>query len=102
MKIVLVTAPVEAADSLAEKLVAERLAACVSRTGGVRSVYRWKGAVEHADEVQLVLKTSDAALPRLVARIRALHPYELPEIVALEVAWTLPEYALWVDAETSP
>ena len=102
MKVVLVTAPAEAAEMLAETLVAERLAACVGRVGGVRSVYRWKGAVERSDEVQLVVKTADAALPRLVARIRALHPYEVPEIVAIDASWVLPEYAKWVEDESLP
>jgi periplasmic divalent cation tolerance protein len=102
VRIVLVTAPAAVADGIAEALVAARVAACVSRVDGVRSVYRWRGAVERADEVQLVVKTSDAALPRLVAQIRALHPYDVPEIVALDPQWTLPEYAAWVESETSP
>jgi len=101
MKIVLTTAPADAADRIAETLVAERLAACVSRIDGVRSVYRWRGAVERSEEVQLVAKTDDAAVSRLCQRIRALHPYEVPEIVALDVVWALPEYACWVTDETN-
>jgi periplasmic divalent cation tolerance protein len=101
MKVVLVTAPAEAAETLAETLVVERLAACVACIDGVRSVYRWKGAVERSVEVQLVVKTSDAALARLVARLRELHPYEVPEIVAVDPSWVLPEYAKWVADETT-
>lgn len=101
MRVVLVTAPAAAADGLAETLVAERLAACVSRVDGVRSVYRWRGAVERSDEVLLLMKTSDATLARLAARVRELHPYEVPEIVALDAHWTLTEYAAWVESETS-
>ena len=100
MKLVLVTAPAKAADAIAETLVSENLAACVSCTDGVRSVYRWKGAVERAHEVQLVIKTSDETLAALASRVRELHPYETPEIVAIDVAWALPEYAAWVRAET--
>lgn len=101
MKVVLVTAPADVAESLAERLVGERLAACVGLVAGLRSVYRWKGAVERSEEVQLVAKTSDAALPRLVARVAELHPYEVPEIVALDVAHVHASYASWVDSETS-
>ena len=101
MKVVLVTAPAAAADALAARLVEERVAACVGLVPGLRSVYRWNGSVERSEEVQLVAKTSDAALPRLVARVAALHPYEVPEIVALDVAHAHPPYASWVDSETS-
>ena len=101
MKVVLVSAPAEAAERIAGTLVSERLAACVGLSGGLRSVYRWKGAVERADEVQLVVKTGDAAFARMVARLREIHPYEVPEIVAIDPAWVLPEYARWADEETT-
>lgn len=100
MKVVLVTAPAEAAENLARTLVDERLAACVAQVRGVVSTYRWNGAVERAEETQLVVKTSDAAVAALVARVRALHPYETPEIVVLDAVWVLPEYARWVDSAT--
>lgn len=101
MRIVFVTAPADVAEGIAEALVAERLAACVARGETVRTVYRWRGATERSEEVVLTIKTSDAALDRLAARIRELHPYEVPEIVAVEPHWALPEYARWVDSETS-
>jgi periplasmic divalent cation tolerance protein len=101
MKVVFVTAPTDAADALAARLVEDRVAACVGVLPGLRSVYRWKGAVERADEVQLVVKTSDAALPRLFERIAALHPYDVPEIVALDAARVHPPYATWVESETA-
>ena len=101
MKVVLVTAPPADAEALADRLVGEGLAACVGLLPGLRSVYRWKGVVERSHEVQLVAKTGDAALPRLLARIAELHPYDVPEIVALDVAHSHAPYAAWVESETS-
>ena len=101
MKVVLCTAPVEAAENLASTLVEERLAACVNIHADVVSIYRWQGKIERANEALLVVKTSDAALERLVARIAAIHPYCGPEIVALDVARVNRNYLDWVDSETS-
>ena len=84
------------AQRLATALVEARLAACVSVLPQVRSVYRWQGAVEQADETLLLAKTAAARLPALVERLEALHPYELPEIVAVEAAAGLPAYLDWV------
>ncbi|HZH43868.1 MAG TPA: divalent-cation tolerance protein CutA [Lysobacter sp.] len=89
------------ADALARALVEERLAACVNRIAGVRSTYRWQGQVEDADEVLLLIKTVDAKLPALTERLRALHPYELPELVAVEAAGGLPPYLQWVIEQTA-
>ncbi|WP_027079030.1 divalent-cation tolerance protein CutA [Luteimonas mephitis] len=90
------------ASRIADALVGERLAACVSVLPGVQSVYRWQGAVERADEVQLLIKTVAARMPALMARIVALHPYELPEVVAVEAAAGLPAYLEWISAQVSP
>ena len=84
------------ADRLAEALVAERLAACVNVVPGLHSVYRWQGAIERSDETLLLIKTTQAGLPALSSRIVELHPYELPEIVAVEVAGGLSAYLDWV------
>lgn len=84
------------ADRLAETLVAERLAACVNVVPGLHSVYRWQGTVERSDETLLLIKTTRAGLPALSARIAGLHPYELPEVVAVEVAGGLSAYLDWV------
>jgi len=84
------------ADRLAEALVAERLAACVNVVPGLHSVYRWQGAIERSDETLLLIKTTRAGLPALSARIVELHPYELPEVVAVEVAGGLSAYLDWV------
>ena len=88
------------AERLAEALVAERLAACVQLLPGLRSVYRWQGAVESSDEVLLLIKTTRDRLDALAARVRSLHPYELPELLAVEAAGGLPDYLAWVAAET--
>jgi periplasmic divalent cation tolerance protein len=101
MKVVLCTAPVEAAERLASTLVEERLAACVNVLPGVLSIYRWQGKVERADESLLVAKTGDAALAKLMSRIAELHPYATPEIVALDASRVAESYLAWVDAETA-
>ena len=81
---------------IAAALVEQRLAACVNVLPGVHSVYRWHDAVEHADEVLLLVKTTRAALPALQSRLQALHPYELPELIAVESAGGLPAYLGWI------
>ena len=86
----------DTAQRLATALVEARLAACVSVLPQMRSVYRWQGAVEQADEVLLLAKTTGERLPVLVEQLRARHPYELPEIVAVEAGAGLPAYLDWV------
>lgn len=92
----------ETADRLAHALVEERLAACVGRLPGMRSVYRWEGAIEQADEVLLLIKTTKDRFEALAARVAELHPYELPELIAVEVRAGLPGYLGWIAAETTP
>lgn len=95
----LVTVPnAETADKLGEALVGERLAACVNVIDGVRSIYRWKGAVERDDELLCVCKTTRAAFERLRARVVELHPYELPEVVALPIERGHAAYLDWIRA----
>jgi periplasmic divalent cation tolerance protein len=84
LRVVLLTAPDPAvAEGLARSLVEERLAACVNVVPGVRSFYRWKGRVETAGELLLVVKTRADRAAALAARVRELHPYELPEVLEL-------------------
>lgn len=92
----------ETAATIASALVEARLAACASVQEDVESVYRWQGRVERARETLLVAKTTRDRLPALVARIQALHPYELPEIIAFEAAGGSAAYLAWVEAETRP
>jgi periplasmic divalent cation tolerance protein len=90
----------EAALAVARTLVEERLAACVQLIDGLRSIYRWQGRVEESSECQLVAKAPPERVPALVERLRALHPYELPEIVVLE-AQASDAYAAWIRAEAA-
>ena len=92
----------EVAERIATTLVDERLAACVNLLPGITSVYRWQGEVERAGEVLLLAKTTRERLAMLTARIAALHPYELPEVVAVEAVGGLPAYLAWIAAETRP
>jgi periplasmic divalent cation tolerance protein len=88
------------ADTLAAALVERRAAACVSILSPCRSVYRWQGAIETAEEHPVLAKTTRERYPVLERVIRELHPYELPEIVAVPIAVGLPAYLEWVAAET--
>ncbi|HWY23362.1 MAG TPA: divalent-cation tolerance protein CutA [Nevskia sp.] len=94
--LVTISCPAAAAEALATALVEARLAACVSTLPGVRSVYRWQGQLERAEETLLIAKTSAARYAALEAEVRRLHPYELPEIVAVNVSGGLPAYLQWV------
>lgn len=99
--LILSTCPdADTAQRLARTLVEERLAACVNLLPGVSSTYRWRGEVEQATEVQLLAKTTADRRVALIARLAELHPYELPEILAVETAAGLPAYLDWVAAET--
>jgi periplasmic divalent cation tolerance protein len=101
--IALCTVPDDAvADRIATALVGEHLAACVNRIGGVRSTYRWQGAVQTDDERLLVIKTTADRFAAARDRIVALHPYELPEVVAVTVSHGLDRYLDWVVAGTRP
>lgn len=100
--VVLCTCPDGApAVDLAESLVGEGLAACVNRLPGVASCFRWEGRVQHETETLLLIKTTRERLAELTARIRDLHPYELPEVIAVPVKGGLEEYLDWVRASVS-
>jgi periplasmic divalent cation tolerance protein len=99
-RVVLCTAPtLEVAETLARGLVDAGLAACVNLYPGVRSVYRWQGALHVDDEVQMVIKTTAARFAALEQHLRAHHPYETPEILALEVADGSHAYLAWLDRQ---
>ena len=89
------------AHALASILVTERLAACVNVLGEMDSVYRWKGGVESARERQVVIKTTAARVLDLEARVRALHPYEVPEFVALPISGGSEKYLAWIRESTT-
>lgn len=90
-----------AALKLAQELVARRLAACVNVLADCTSVYRWKGTVENATEVPVLIKTRAALYAEVEAAIGKLHPYELPEIIAVPVVRGLDDYLEWVAGETT-
>lgn len=90
----------ETAERIAGVLVDEHLAACVNVLPGVSSVYRWKGKVERTEETLLMIKTVRERLDALSARVAQLHPYELPEVIAVEAAGGLPAYLDWVAQQT--
>ncbi|MCE5232835.1 MAG: divalent-cation tolerance protein CutA [Mizugakiibacter sp.] len=89
------------AEHIARRLVDERLAACVNRVPGLRSVYRWRGEVRDDAEELLVIKTQRARLEALTARILELHPYELPEVIALDVTAGHAPYLAWLARESA-
>ena len=99
--IVLTTLPVEGdVEKFASQLVEERLAACVNILPAMRSVYRWKKAVERSDERQLVIKTTRARITALEARLRKLHPYDVPEFVVLPIDSGSADYLSWLSETT--
>ncbi len=101
VQVVLLTAPdAEVGARIARQLVEEGLAACANLVPGVRSIYRWQGAVQEDAEVLLIVKTRAALVGALAERVRALHPYELPEVVALPVAGGSAPYLDWVRSAT--
>jgi periplasmic divalent cation tolerance protein len=91
----------ETALDLARRLIDGRLAACVNLLPGCTSLYRWQGAVEEAQEIPVLIKTRSARYAEVEALIRSVHPYELPEIIAVPVVRGLPEYLDWVGEETA-
>ena len=101
--VALTTLPAEGdVETLARQLVEEKLAACVNILPPMRSVYRWKGAVEGADERQLVIKTTTARIGALEARLRTLHPYDLPEFIVLPITQGSAPYLSWLSDSTKP
>jgi periplasmic divalent cation tolerance protein len=90
-------ADADEANRIGRLAVEERLAACVNILAGVRSIYRWQGVVEEADEVAAIFKTTDAAAERLIARIVGLHSYDLPCVVSWPVDKIPGGYAAWVE-----
>jgi len=90
-----------AAEKLADALIQKRVAACVNILAPCRSVYRWKGAVQHDEEYPVLIKTTRESYAALEAAIREAHPYELPEIVAVPIERGLPAYLDWVATETT-
>ena len=96
-----VFADADEADRIGRAMVEERLAACVNIIGSVRSVYRWKGAVETASEVAVIFKTTDAQADSLITRIAGLHSYDVPCVVTWPIDKILGPYADWVEGSVA-
>ena len=92
----------DTAAAIASRLVAEKLAACVNILPGLTSVYEWEGKVETDPESLLIIKTAGDRLGALTRRIETLHPYEVPEVIALPIEDGLPAYLNWITDETRP
>jgi len=88
------------AKNIAERLVNEKLAACVNVITGVQSIFRWQGKIDNANENILVIKTKDNLYNELEERIKELHPYELPEIISVSIEKGLPKYLDWINEST--
>lgn len=101
-RLVLSTAPAGEAERLAEHLVEERLAACVSLLPGVRSVYRWRNTVHNDPETILLVKTDVARLEALGERLAELHSYDVPELLVLAPEGGAASYLAWLAAESAP
>ena len=97
VKVVLITVPPgDVGQKIADALVSEGIAACVNRVGPVHSTYIWQGELNRDEEELLIVKTSAERVDDLTKRVRELHPYELPEVIALDVTAGLTEYIDWV------
>ena len=100
LRIVLTTLPdAEIASRVAHELVAARLAACVNVLSPCRSIYRWQDTVVEDGEIPLIIKTTAECYPALETFLRARHPYQIPEILAIDVAAGLPDYLSWATAQ---
>jgi len=102
-RLVLVTAPNQTdARSIARALVGDGLAACVNILGPIRSIYRWRGAIEDEAEYLLLIKTRASLFDRLERRVRELHSYDLPEVIALGIETASAPYLKWLLDATGP
>jgi periplasmic divalent cation tolerance protein len=100
--VVFVTAPDEQVAALIGRtLVEERLAACANLVSPIRSIYRWQGAVEDGSEHLMLIKTRASHYPALEARVKQLHPYEVPEIIAVEIGHGSSRYLQWIRESTA-
>ena len=104
VRLVLVTVPnQDAASAIARALVGEKLAACVNVVGPIRSIYRWQDAVEDDAEFLLLIKTRTRLYARLEARVKQLHSYDVPEVIALPIESGSAQYVGWLlDATALP
>lgn len=98
--VLVTTASVEEARAIAQTVVEERLAACASIVDRVQSIFRWEGAVQSEQESLLIIKTTAARFSELEARIKAVHSYCVPEIIAVPIQMGAESYLTWLNRET--
>ncbi len=99
--VILVTAPdQQTAETIGRQLLEERLVACVNIVPGIRSMYWWQGVLEDDEEVLMLLKAPKESVQGIAARVKELHPYSVPEVIATEIVGGLAEYLEWVHKET--
>ncbi len=96
-RVCLVTVPPAVAESLAETIVREKLAACVNIVSAVKSIYWWQDEIQCDEEALLVIKTVEDMVPKLIQRIDTVHPYEVPEVIALPIVQGHENYLAWID-----
>ena len=100
--ILLCTCPDDAvAADLSTQLVEQGLAACINRVPGLTSVYKWEGKMQSGTEALLMIKTSEAAVEQLIVELKRLHPYELPEIIAVPITAGYQPYLDWILESTT-
>jgi periplasmic divalent cation tolerance protein len=100
MRIVFCTCPQESADNIADAILQDRLAACVNILPEVKSKYWWKGKLNTDSESLLIIKTRDDLVEKLVTKIKEIHPYEVPEVIAFEIKGGNADYLRWIGEET--
>jgi periplasmic divalent cation tolerance protein len=103
--LVITTCPnAECAEEIAQHLVREHLAACVNQLPGVRSVYEWQGEIHNDQEIMLFIKTKNGVYERVEQAIRSLHPYDVPEVIAFDIARGSANYLSWINSlvESNP
>ncbi len=101
LRLVYITAgSIDEAETIGRALVTERLAACANILPGMRTIYHWKGAVEATEEVVLIAKTRASLVPRLIARVKQAHSYDVPCVVSLPILDGNPDYLRWLAEET--
>jgi len=98
-QIIYITAPVEVANQIAETLVGEKLARCVNVQENIKSIYRWEDQVERATESMLIAKTMADKTEDLIAKVQEIHPYEVPEIIIVDITGGNKDYLDWLDGK---
>jgi len=100
-RVVFITAPHDKAEEISQKIVEDKLAACVNIIDRVKAIYRWKGVIKKDAESLLIVKTTTKKVEGLIRFIREQHAYEVPEVIAMTISEGNPDYLNWLDDETS-